>query len=189
MPQFSDFDGCRFDDDEEDARCMNQMIDFISGEYLNVLEIGQHHVIYYHDARLPNPTAISGDVEQDEVPYIANEVEWTSARTIDLDSHTESKEVVWRDVAQNSDMCGFDEISALSQFSINRQFRAAWSEQQSTIGMGADKMLVRWGYQDRFEATFEPLTIRLRNDGRATIFINLTEGFLKPLVNSLPNAE
>lgn len=187
MQQFSEFDGCRFDDDEEDGRCMNQIVDFISGEYLNVLESGQYHIIYNHDARSPHSSTIYDQAEQHEDLDIVDEAEWASPGAEEVSDHTDSKIDVWRDIAQNSDMCGFDEITALSQLSINRQFRSAWSEQQSNTT--ADRILTQWKYQDRFEATFEPLTIRLRPDGRATVFINLSEGFLITLATSLPNSE
>ncbi|KIP08274.1 hypothetical protein PHLGIDRAFT_509076 [Phlebiopsis gigantea 11061_1 CR5-6] len=189
MPQFSEFDGRRFDDGEEDARYMNHMIDFISGEYLNFLENGQHHVIYHHDARSPGSSTIYDQVKHHEDLGLVDEIEWPSSKANEAHDLTDSKATVWNDIAQHSDMCGYDQITALSQLSINRQFRSAWSEQQSITSMTADKMLTRWGYQDRFAAIFEPLTIRLRPDGRAIVFINLVEGFLKPLENSLPNAD
>lgn len=184
MRQFSTFEGC-VESNEDDSSCMEHVVDFITGEYLNILENAQYNLIYHHDIRWSKISGVFDDDHQiDDIEII--DAEW-SRNEVTEDGRAASKTVIWRDITQNSNMCGFDQITALSQAAVNTHYRSIWTEAKATTSsFVAETMLARWNYQQCFEGTFKPLTVRLRSDGRAMVFVNLQEGFLTPLRNWAP---
>ncbi|EKM54028.1 uncharacterized protein PHACADRAFT_257609 [Phanerochaete carnosa HHB-10118-sp] len=182
MQQFSVFEGC-VESDEDDLHCMNHVISFITGEYLNVLENAQYHIIYHFDARWPKIGSIFDEQQTDEVEIDA---EW-SRNEVTEDGRTASKTAIWRDITQKSDMYGFDQITALSQAAINMYYRSIWTQVQASASTSvAETLVFQWKFEDYFEAEFKPPTVRLREDGRAIVFLHIKRGFLKPLRNWAP---
>ena len=87
-------------------------------------------------------------------------------------------------------MCGFDQITAISQSAINSHFRSSRTRSEATSSATTvETLLGQWKLDECFEGTFKPVTVRLRSDGRAIVFIHLKEGFLHALRNWAPSSE
>ena len=120
----------------------------------------------------------------------------------EFEARAAAKTASWRGVAHHSDMYGFDQVIAVSQAAINQEFRSRWVESRSVststststsstllsrwteslsasttaAAIVSNALLWRWTYKKCFEATFQPLSIRLRNDGKAVFFVHICEG-------------
>ena len=191
MQQFSSFEGC-VEADEESLHCMNRVEEFISGEYLNILENAQYHVIYFHDVRMPKLGGMFENDHHEDYDSVTDEAEWARNDVFDeLGGRISSRTAAWREITQHSEMYGFDQITAISQSAVNSHFRAASrvTTQRDTRAIASGTLLSSWRYEEFFQGTFKPLTVRLRSDGRAIVFIHLQEGFLHALKNWVPSLE
>ncbi|EKM54057.1 uncharacterized protein PHACADRAFT_145658 [Phanerochaete carnosa HHB-10118-sp] len=168
LPQFSSFEGVE-EEDQIAVRCRFRAAEFLSGEYLSVLEGGGFHVIYYHDLRWPKPGDETENVEDFVSP---NEASWSATDVIEDATGKITKTAIWRNITQASDMCGFDQITALSETAINHNFHSLSATQP---------LLQRWGYETCFSVNFKPPTVRLRSDGRALVSFHLKDGFVRAL--------
>lgn len=187
MHQYSSFEGY-VDSDQDATECVNAVVEFISGEYLSILENAQYNIVYQYDVRWPTMHGLFDQAEHhDEVESVFDDAEWTGTGFEESGGRMSSRSMVWRDICQHSDMCGFDQITALSQTAVNGHFRSSWMEEKSSSATTG--LLSQWEKPDCFKAVFKPLSIRLRSDGRAIIFVNLEEGYLKPLKNGAPSTE
>lgn len=83
-----------------------------------------------------------------------------------------------RETLQRAKMCGFDQVVAISQDSINTQFITLCSNLQS--------MFHRWNYESFFGASFNPMSIRLLSGNRAIVWVNLQGGHMKTLRDWVP---
>lgn len=124
-----------------------------------------YHIVYRYDTRFPGSP---GGLDKDE------DIEAINPQSEESDEFKSS--VPWSGLGTDTDLCGFDIVSAFSQSSINRYF--AW--QCSTA---PDSILVRWQYDDYCGVTFKPPAVRLLGGSRAIIYVNLEKGFLKPFRN------
>lgn len=173
---FSDFPGVH-EEDQIDLHCRRRTAEFISSEYLAILETGGFHEIYYHDLRWPKP---GNDLDQSEDFVSANESSWSATEVIEDASGKTTKSVIWRNIIQASDMCGFDQITALSETAINHTLQS----------ISATKALLqRWEHEGYFSADLKPPTVRLRSDGRVLLSIHLKSGSVRSLRNWKPNPE
>lgn len=120
MQQFSTFAG-RDKKLEDHEHCVDYVVDFITGEYLNVLENAGSHVIYHHDVRWPKLAAGFEENLAEEAELV--DAEWTRNEVTE-DGRSMSKVALWRELTQNSDMCGFDVVTALSQAAINSRVQS-----------------------------------------------------------------
>lgn len=172
--QFSNFPGVH-EEDQIDLRCRHRAAEFISGEYLTTLESGGFHVIYYHDLRWPRP---SDDLEQLEDFASANEASWSATEVIEDVNGRTTKSAIWRNIIQASDMCGFDQITALSETAINHSFQSI---------SATETLLQHWNYGGYLNVDLKPPTARLRSDGRVLLSIHLKSGSVRSLRNWQPN--
>lgn len=83
-----------------------------------------------------------------------------------------------RETIQRTKMCGFDQVVAISQGSLNAQF--------ATLCTSAHGILHHWHYKEFFSATFRPLTVRLLSNNRAIVWVHLQGGHLKTLKDLAP---
>lgn len=174
MRSFSSFGGLDLEDEEE-RNCLEYVINFVQQEYLNILESAEYHIIYKHDSRWGS----GGGSDDLEVIVESNEAEWH--RYSAEDGKLISKTAAWRHIIQNSDVGIYDQVTALSEASINSHFRSSTT---------AGSKLFEWSFDSYFNATFEPPTVRLRGDsGAVIVFINLKSGTLRHLRNHQPYPE
>lgn len=187
----------------EIVRVWTRVVEFFTTEYFDMLETAQYHVIYHHDQRWPKPAAIpslggfgghghgEGDIDIDVETADASWEEFTEDV---IDEHgvvvSGRHGVVagggeWKQISETVDMGGFDQIMAISQGGIIAHFLTLWNNARAS----KEASLVKWAYEDYFEATFKPMTVRLLSNGRAIVWIHLQEGFLKTLRNWLPWSE
>ena len=187
MQQFSTFEDC-VESDEDDMSCKDQAIHFITGEYLSILESARYHVIYVRPMR-PEPAAsFAHHIYQIDAVTVIDPERLHNGMT-DA-GRTASKTVTWSEITHNSDMCGFDQIIALSQAAVNTHYHNIWKQAKASAGTSvAETLLAQWEFQQFFQGSFKPLTVRLRSDSRAIVSVNLQEGFLRPLRNRAPSAE
>ena len=82
-------------------------------------------------------------------------------------------------------MGGFDQVTVISQGSINSHFQQLWQASQASD----ESSLSKWSYDQFFKATFKPIQVRLLSNERAIIWITLQEGSLKTLRDWRPSAE
>ena len=170
---------CNFEgldeDDDVGVACRYRAVEFIAGEYLSILEGGGYNLIYEHDRRW----AKVGDEFEHAEEVDANDATWSATDVIEDASGKITKAAIWRNIIQYSDMCGFDQITALSEASINHNF-ASLARTQT--------ILERWKHKEEEYATlaFKPPTVRLRSDGRALMTFHLTHGSVKALKNRKP---
>jgi len=92
--------------------------------------------------------------------------------------------IEWREMITRCNMYGFDQVIAISQSTINAFFQSLWSGGQNQ--RHNDHALVKWRYEEFFNARFKPMTLRLLSNGRAIVWIHLEHGHLKVLKNRLP---
>ena len=169
LRNFSSFGELETSEDQEVLACLDYVVDFVRGEYLNVLESAGYHIIYQHDSRWQQ----IGTLEEIEMATEYDDAEWSRYEADE--SKLVSKTAAWRHIIQNSDIGVYDQITALSEASINGHFRSS-----ATAG----STLSEWTFESYFNAKFEPPTIRLMADkGTAIIFIHLKSGTLRHLRN------
>ena len=63
--QWSGFDQTN----EEALRFVQKLVDFFTGEYLDVLENAQYHVVYHHDERWPKLSGVPEAELEEGSPY------------------------------------------------------------------------------------------------------------------------
>ncbi|KAL4248925.1 hypothetical protein ABKN59_007566 [Abortiporus biennis] len=177
--QFSKFP----DLDINNTECITywtSLIEFFNGDFIGILESAEYHIVYHEDKRWPKhdkPVIPGGDDDSPEQHWTGGD----SGDELPVDVGTR-KEVVWKEVTEKTDMCGFDQITAISQASLNEHFRSLWQVARS----GREKSLYSWKYEEFFEATFKPISLRLLSNGRAIVWVHLQGGFLKTLRNWVP---
>ena len=175
MEQFSEFVGY---DVSIDDRFLHVILEFFDSEYFHLMESSEYHVIYHHDVRWPQLSGITGgnfDVGETE------EGGW-EMETYGEGSHARSKMRIttWREITEQTDMCGFDVVTAISQTAVNSQLYNSWTKAKGQRD-AVDTILAKWSLEDYFAGTFQPITIRLLSNGSAIIWIHLEEGSLKTL--------
>lgn len=152
------------------------ILDFVEREYLAVLE-SAGYLILHDTGRAASLSSVQLAMQRID----------TTTITESFEEFTETTEASWSDVISGSDLQGFDQLSAVSQGSINSRFcqmHEAARRSQSWMSM-----LAKWSYEDYFSATFEPLTIYLLSNNRALLWVHLTEGYLRPLIDMKPSTE
>ncbi|EED84148.1 predicted protein [Postia placenta Mad-698-R] len=159
---------CNFGDivasDETVLSYCTCMLTFFTEAYLDILESIELHVIYRFDARwLSSAPADDGSEDEDEPAH----GEWEAV------PKPGTARGGWASTVTQSEMYGFDQITAISQPSVNAHFRALWEVRHS--------VLATWKFEHYFQAEFEPVTIRLLSHERAIVSIRIQHGFLKPL--------
>ncbi|EKM54055.1 uncharacterized protein PHACADRAFT_29322 [Phanerochaete carnosa HHB-10118-sp] len=181
VPHLSQLAGC-LEADQEAAQCRDRIIEFISGEYLNVLEKAGYLVILHHDPRrakskhypsdISDPATTSPSENDREAPI-------TKATTSSSSAGPVIGPTTWQDLSQRVDMAGFDQVFALSETSINDRFQSQWAQSQSDAA--ADRSLTEWHHDDHFSATFGPLELQLTSERKAILRVKLVKGSLKPV--------
>ncbi|EKM54032.1 uncharacterized protein PHACADRAFT_257621 [Phanerochaete carnosa HHB-10118-sp] len=153
------------DFDSEDGTVLtwvDYIISFISDEYLNIIENAGYNIIYEHDLRWRSITGYGedGDINIDESAV------WYAGRDGAEGGGMHTRTTAWRRIIQEGDMCGYDQITALSETAVNRYMAS---------------VMTSWQFEDKFKVTFKAPVVRLRNDGTAILVINLKDGFLQPM--------
>lgn len=166
----SKFDGLS-EGDNIDTYCRRRAVEFITNEYLESLESGKFDIIYEHDRRW---TAQADEIDAAEEFISINEASWSATDVIEDASGKTTKTAIWRDIIQHSDMCGFDQVTALSETAINHSFYSLSANHA---------LLKRWQYDSYFVVNFRPPTVRLRSDGRVYITFHMKDGTVKGLKN------
>lgn len=87
----------------------------------------------------------------------------------------DSSGVSSRETIQRTKMFGFDQVTAISQGSINSQF--------STTSHTA---FHTWSYDNYFTTTYKPFSLHLLSNNRALVWVHLANGNLKTLRNWVP---
>lgn len=178
MPQFSQFESS-LESDEEATRFRDRIIDFVSGEYLYILESSGNLIVYHRDLRLPSPNDPIQRLAPDPSSSIPapNNDRVGPAVTTAKQGGTLSNAITWQELSQTIDMRGFDHVTALSQTAVNDRFRSRWLRSQS--GASDDKSLAKWQFKGVFHAAFGPLMIQLLSRKRAILFVAVVEGSLQ----------
>lgn len=78
----------------------------------------------------------------------------------------------WDNFSSTANMGGFDQITALSQYSIQEHFKALRLTSSD---------LAKWSFEGYFDATFGPVTVRLLSDETALVWIHIEDGSVKSL--------
>ncbi|THH28534.1 hypothetical protein EUX98_g5660 [Antrodiella citrinella] len=182
----------------EVVRVWTRVVEFFTTEYFDILESAQYNVVYHHDHRWPKPAPIpsiggfgtgygEGEIDIDIATVDASWDETTEVLDDGLGVSTGviTGDAGWKEISEKVDMDGFDQIMAISQGGIIAHFLTLWNNSRTSV----EASLVKWAYDDYFEATFKPMTMRLLSNGRAIVWIHLQEGFLRTLRNWLPWSE
>lgn len=176
---------CKFPglDDEEDSdkQTWARVLEFFKGTYFDILERGGYQVAYHHDYRLPKHTTGHFGGFPDH-PDAGSPISPALG-----DGGIEGAQDVspWKEGSEKVDMHGFDQITVISQGSINSHFQQLWLASQTSD----ESSLFKWSYDQYFKATFKPIQVRLLSNERAIIWITLQEGSLKTLRDWRPSAE
>ena len=133
---------------------------FFSDEYLHILESTRYHIIYSRDARWEQSGAFSTTQEDADGSWWSLELPDTSGASS-------------RETIQHSKMYGFDQVTAISQGSLNSQF--------STLCATMQTLFNRWSYEEFFGATFKPMSLRLLSNNRAIVWVHIQAGHLTTL--------
>ncbi|KZT65463.1 hypothetical protein DAEQUDRAFT_524238 [Daedalea quercina L-15889] len=166
--------------DEIAVAYCTRIVEFFSATYLDILETVDLHVIYFFDSRWPIASGEIVTVEEEEEEE--EETEWY------ITGDNQGPRVVeWREMITRCNMFGFDQVIAISQSTINAFFESLWTDGQNH--RHSDHSLVKWRYEEFFNARFKPMTLRLLSNGRAIVWVHLEHGHLKVLKNRLPWSE
>ncbi|CCM02877.1 uncharacterized protein FIBRA_04991 [Fibroporia radiculosa] len=161
-----------------------RILEFFTSSYLDVLESIDFHVIYHFDARWQNwHLSIENGDSIDEGLDEATE-DWTITS-----QSTNTKVTAWVERMTRCNMFGFDQVSAISQSSINAFFASLWAIGSSTKVVERSAALTHWHYEKFFSASFKPLTVRLLSNGRAIVWVHMNHGHIKTLKNWKPWSE
>ncbi|GJE96733.1 hypothetical protein PsYK624_129390 [Phanerochaete sordida] len=163
MPQFSRL---------PEAEYRAQIVDFLSGEYLYMLEQTGGLVIFHHDPRTPHLSL--GDLAP-QSQSAHRQPDAVGGNVLDVDT------TLWGEWAQRANMCGFDFVRALTESAINSHFQSLWRKSQMRAGDSC--LLVEWQHRDLCRMTFEPLTALLLDDGTSMLRVNVAQGMLKSSQN------
>lgn len=82
----------------------------------------------------------------------------------------DSSGVSSRETIQRTKMFGFDQVTAVSQGSLNAQF--------SATSYGA---FHSWAFESYFSASYKPFSLHLLSNNRALVWVHLANGNLKTL--------
>ncbi|KAI0754908.1 hypothetical protein C8Q80DRAFT_1094717 [Daedaleopsis nitida] len=154
------------EDDEFGIEYWKFVVAFFSEEYLTILESTRYHIIYSRDTRWEAMSKLTHTTHED------TDGSWWSLELADT-SGASSRETV-----QRTKMFGFDQVTAISQGSINAQFSALCANIQS--------IFYRWKYEEFFAASFKPMTIRLLSNNRVIVWVHMQGGHLKTLREWVP---
>ncbi|TCD64013.1 hypothetical protein EIP91_004681 [Steccherinum ochraceum] len=179
---------------EDVVRAWTRVVNFFTKEYLQILEQAEYHVIYHYDIRWPKPAAIPSidnigiggrgievDIDSSEIETQIIDSSWETTEVVDEATGTVTTTVVgskeWQEVSETVDMGEFDQVTAISQSGIVAYFLSIWNSARTS----KEKSLFKWSFEDYFDATFKPITLRLLSNGRAIVWIHLAKGSLKTL--------
>ncbi|TFY58803.1 hypothetical protein EVJ58_g6189 [Rhodofomes roseus] len=151
------------------------ILEFVQREYLAVLESAGYLVLY--------DTGRAASVGSVQLAMTRIETSTFSA----FEEYAETTQASWTDIIVDSDMQGFDQVISVSQGSINSRFTQIHEAAKRTESWIS--MLAKWSYERYFSATFEPLAVYLLSNGRALLWVHLTDGFLRPLVDMRPSLD
>ncbi|KAI0706320.1 hypothetical protein C8Q76DRAFT_818580 [Earliella scabrosa] len=174
-------------------------------DYLDFLHSAEHHVLVslpqsnQHAAPMPIDFSLMGtaqlwvgDIHGVTVEHINTHVSsvWLQSTMVPLDGSTNTLAELsygasaygnfrpFHKTIQRTKMFGFDQVVAISQGSINAQLSALSAHMQS--------IFYRWKYEDFFEASFKPMSVRLLSHNRAIVWVHSQGGHLKTLQGSVP---
>lgn len=168
MPQFSELVGCG----EDDFEYADTFTQFVSKDYQEILDNAGYLNIYRPDALIFDLGSGSISDIDDEPDALDEQVqpEWSS------DGGAE--------IVRDSDMHGFDQITALSQRALDFHFRTL-----STSTSPQDALLSHWQHEQGFTVDFKPLRVQLQSDGSVILSIHLLKGSFGPSSDSPPDSE
>lgn len=151
------------------------LLEFFTSGYLDIMESVDFHVIYHNDTRW---ATVKDDTEF--LPSWTADHETTGAGTVSAGG---SAFVRWTETVTTYSMHGFDQITAISQSSINALFASLHEQGLTTKAGEYAAVLSQWAHEEYFSASFKPITVRLLSNGRAIVWIHLEKGHLKTLRN------
>ena len=164
MYQFSAFS----DDAGEEYK--DPIIDFVSNEYMNILETAQFNTVYDSEQQM-DIVGSKGDSELGSLEV----AQWWS---MDETKNTGSWDSTWRSITQNNKLNGFHQITALSETSVNAHFQGLWNSGKATPNSD-DRIVYSWELPDgNFSATFTQPVVRLRKDKYCVLYLQLQEGYV-----------
>ncbi|EIW59592.1 uncharacterized protein TRAVEDRAFT_122355 [Trametes versicolor FP-101664 SS1] len=134
------------------------IIAFFSEEYLQILYNAHYHILYSHDTRWETIRKMRFDSQED------SDGSWWSLELGD------SSGVSSRETIQRTKMFGFDQVTAVSQGSLNAQFSAT-----SYVAFHS------WAFESYFSASYKPFSLHLLSNNRALVWVHLANGNLKTL--------
>ncbi len=142
------------------------MVSFFSERYFAILTQYSMHITYSIDVGF-------GSISVRERPSSTSSessVSWSDAGEV-KEFRTHTNVALWTERTEKLHLGGFDQITSISEKSINTFFTLL--RRNATDGIEAS--LARWSL-DRFNATFSSLKIRLLSNGKAILWINISEG-------------
>ncbi|TFY68932.1 hypothetical protein EVJ58_g722 [Rhodofomes roseus] len=169
--------------DEIAVAYCTRIVEFFSSTYLDILQTVDLNVIYFVDSRWPITSTGSITVQDEGF----EEEEFDEEGWIMSGESKSTRVVEWREMITRCNMHGFDQVIAISQSSTNAFFESLWTGAQNH--RHSDHALVKWHYDEFFNARFKPLSLRLLSNGRAIVWVHLEHGHLKVLKNRLPWSE
>ncbi|PSR75662.1 hypothetical protein PHLCEN_2v8953 [Hermanssonia centrifuga] len=143
-----------------------KMVSFFSERYFAILTQYSMHIAYSIDVGF-------GSIAVRERPSSTSSessVSWSDAGEV-KEFRTHSNVALWTERTEKLHLGGFDQITSISEQSINTFFTSL--RRKATDGTEAS--LARWSL-DRFNATFSALKVRLMSNGKAVIWVNISEG-------------
>ncbi|KAF7429005.1 hypothetical protein PC9H_008243 [Pleurotus ostreatus] len=140
-----------------------QIIKFISEEYLTLLVQYKYHVIFSPQGGFTEEVEFSGISE--------DEGEWkTVVEASGGVSSKRSTSIVWSEIVRKFSLYSFDHLLAISEESINAMF----SSMYTTF---SNECLVKWRHTSgNLNAEFRPIKIRLLSNGNALVIFNIDSG-------------
>ncbi|KAJ3540782.1 hypothetical protein NM688_g6177 [Phlebia brevispora] len=151
--RFSSLHSKRPQTDSLSAHYFSLLVKFLQGNYFDILIRYSLHILYVSDYHTESSQAIVPTYKPGVAP-------------------SDEETTLWTKQIQSLNFYGYDEITALSEESLNLVLQSSWIEE---CRRSTDNLLAYWGI-DCFKASFLAPTIRLLSDGKAIIWITAKNG-------------
>ena len=129
------------------------LVKFLQGNYFDILTRYSHHIIYVSGDRSEYVSTIRPAYKPGVAP-------------------SDEQITIWVNEIQRLNFYGYDEITSLSEESINLMFQLLWAKETRK---STDNLLAFWDIEC-FQAYFDAPIVRLLSNGKAIIWITAKSG-------------
>ncbi|KAJ8463539.1 hypothetical protein ONZ45_g17545 [Pleurotus djamor] len=143
---------------QADVQYVDEMVRFLSGIYLQILDY-YHRVLY----RSNSGNLFTG------AGFLGNESDRVKEGATQFD---------WNELVRETRLFGYDHIVSLSEQSLSARFSYLYSNKAA---QSSHEILLKWCKGNDFNATFDPLRVKLLSEGFALVTFTISTGSMSNL--------